>query len=103
MNLELLSGLNIPMLLAIVFIVAMIKQADKQGKLKNLMIFVHVLVTAGAVLFVTSPFSLKSYIGNIIVYSAITGYGYDFLKKGAFERFGKKVVDEEKKEEKRND
>ena len=89
MDLQLLSGLNIPMLLSIVFIVAMIKQATK-GKLKGWMVFVHLAVTAVVIIFITSPLTVKPYFANLIMYSAITGYGYDFLKNGAFDKFGDK-------------
>lgn len=100
MNLQLLGNLNIPMLLAIVFVVAMIRKLDKGNKLKGWVFLVHVAVTAVAVLFITTPLTLQGYFANLFIYSAVTGYGYDFLKKGAFEKFGKKIIDEKEETKK---
>ena len=71
----------------------MVKKFDKKNVLKNFIIFIHILITGGAVYFITTPFVWKSFFINVFIYSAITGYAYDIIKNKALQNLGKKVKD----------
>lgn len=77
---DIFSSLNVPILAAIVAVMEMLKKLDKEDKIKGWWIGIQVAVTAIAVLFITSPFAIKTYLSNLFVYGAIAGYAYDIIK-----------------------
>lgn len=77
---DIFSTLNLPLLAAIVALTDGLKKLDKNNKLKGFWIGIQVAITAVAVLFITSPFVLKTYLSNILIYGAISAYAFDLIK-----------------------
>lgn len=80
MSLESL-GLDITVLVGIVGLTETIKKLDKNNVLKQFYVYIPMVIAAVGAYLVTDPFDWRQLVINIIVYTGVAGYGYDFIRK----------------------
>lgn len=83
-------GLDLTVLAGIVGLTETIKKVDKNDALKQFYVYIPMAVAAIGAYLVTDPFDWRQLVINIIVYTGVAGYGYDFIRKTLNNALGKK-------------
>jgi hypothetical protein len=75
-------GIDASILGAIVGISELIKnKLDAGNKFKKFYILLPLILSFVAALFITEPFGWQLYLKNVFVYTGISSYGYNMIKK----------------------
>lgn len=76
-----LFSINTIMFFIIVAIVELIKRLDKKSFLKPIYVFLPLLISALMSFLTVEELTVKNYFYSLVIYTSVSAYAYDLIKK----------------------